>query len=103
MALLRIPAERAQNDQSTRVLDNILGLNQEELQAGIAIADDDGDEEDDGLECVLRAVESCSTTFATGADLEHHLIDIHDFGIGDARDTVREAEIALRARLARRP
>jgi hypothetical protein len=106
MASLKIPAERAQNDQSTRVLDNILGLNQEELQAGIAIADDDGDEEDDGLECELRhlrADESCSTTFATAADLEHHLIDFHDFGMGDARDAVREAEIALRTRFTRRP
>ena len=104
-----------------RVFDNMLGLNQDDIQAGIknfdisgdppdgvAIVDDDVDGEpaDDGLECplmeLLGAAESCLTPFATGVDLEHHMIGMHDYSREGARDTVREAEIALRERVARR-
>ena len=103
-----------------RVFDNMLRLNQDDIQAGIknfdiagdppdgvAIVDDDVDGEpaDDGLECPLMELgefESCLTPFATGVDLEHHMIGMHDYSREGARDTVREAEIALRERVARR-
>ena len=119
-ALIQIPAERAPRDgeDTMRVFDNMLGLNQDDIQAGIknfdiagdppdgvAIVDDDVDGEpaDDGLECPLMELgefESCLTPFATGVDLGHHMIGMH--GYEDARDAVREAEIALRERIARR-
>ena len=107
LALMRIPAGRAQNDQSAlRVLDNILGLNQEGLQAGIAVVSDDGDEVDDGLECVLKGLddahESCLTSFATAADLANHLVVVHDTDPQSVRDDVQEAEIELKQRIARR-
>jgi hypothetical protein len=99
-ALIEIPAEKAQNGETAlRVLDNILGLNQEELQAGLASADNDG------LECALRemaAFDACSTPFAAGADLWRHMTEDHGFSEEDARDAMREAEIALRTRAARR-
>ena len=119
-ALIQVPAERAPRDgeDTMRVFDNMLGLNQDDIQAGIknfdiagdppdgvAIVDDDVDGEpaDDGLECPLMELgefESCLTPFATGVDLGHHMIGMH--GYEDARDAVREAEIALRERIARR-
>ena len=94
-----------------RVCDNILGLNQSEIQAGHPTAnngaadDDGGYEADDGLECPLKglgASESCSTPFATGSDLGHHMIEVHDFIEEDARDVVWEAEMALKERESRR-
>lgn len=123
-ALTEIPAHRATRDgeDTLKVLDNILGLNQDELQGGFASAearddgdladdiasvdeDDDGDLTGDGLECELKDCgffESCVTPFATEADLGHHLIEMHGFGPEDAMSSVREAGIGLKMRFARK-
>ena len=115
-ALIQIPAERAPRDgeDTMRVFDNMLGLDQDKHQAGFpGPIDDEGDEADDevddevndGLECPLKELatsRSCWTPFLSGVELGHHLIEVHDFIGEDARDAVREAEIARKERLARR-
>jgi hypothetical protein len=113
LALIQIPAVRAPRDEedTMRVCDNILGLNQSEIQAGHPTAnngedcDDGGDEADDGLECPLKDLgtsESCSTPFATALDLGRHMVEMHEFIEEDARDVVWEAEMALKERESRR-
>jgi hypothetical protein len=105
-ALIGFPAERAQNDETAlRVFDTLMGLTQEESQAGLAPMDNDDDEEDDGLECELKEVgvfDSCLIPFATGPVLHRHMIERHDYSEENARDIVREAEVALKRRAARR-
>jgi hypothetical protein len=105
LALIKVPAMKAPRDgeDTLRVFDNILGLNQGDLEEGLPNLDTEkGDEgEDDGLECVLKelgADESCSKSFATVADLASHLVEVHDMDPQGVRDDVQEAEVALRKR-----
>jgi hypothetical protein len=116
--LMEIPAERAQSgDSALQVFDTILCLNQDEVQAGLANVSigggpsddsasvhDEGDEVDDGLECFLKKLgaESCRVPFANAVDLAKHLVLVHEMDPRIVRDNVQEAEIALRARLARK-
>jgi hypothetical protein len=82
-----------------------VGLTQEESHAGLAPMDNDEDEDHDGLECGLKecaAFDSCLIPFATGPVLHRHMIERHDYSEEDARNIVREAEVALRRRAARR-
>lgn len=113
-ALLGISAEREHAGESAlRVFDNVLGVNQDELQGGFASVENDGDGDgdgdggpaDDGLECILKeiaAFDSCLTTFATAADLERHLIDVHEVDPEDARESARDASVELKKKLARK-
>jgi hypothetical protein len=105
LALIKVPAVRAsRNGEDTlRVFDNILDLNQDEIDAGNPnLHDDQGDvAEDDGLECVLKelgADDSCLTFFAAAADLETHLVEVHGMDPQGVRDDVQEAEVTLRER-----
>lgn len=106
-ALMEITAYRANTGETALwVFDNILRVNQEELQGRFAsledaTVEDDGGSADDGLECKMKYLavfEICSTPFATEADLERHMIEMHEVGPEDARDYVREASITLRQR-----
>jgi hypothetical protein len=106
VALFKVPAMMApRNGEDTlRVFDNILDLNQGDLEEGLPNSDNDkGDDgaDDDGLECVLKelgADDSCLTAFATAADLAEHLVLVHSMDPQGVRDDVQEAEVALRKR-----
>lgn len=118
-ALMEIPTDREGTIEPTLwFFDNLLVLNQDELQGGLANEDisgglvedaasveDDGDVADDGLECVwkeMASFESCSTSFATAADLERHMIETHGYDLAFAREVVQEATITRKNRVARR-